>query len=418
MQQRSVTISTHNGSKVAREHNIRSPQVVSQEKHIDPNGKFEIWIDEKPREAYQRIFGEALEEYNARQTRKDRKKENYYDEICKDTKKHAVYEMIVGVYGKNPDGTSVATNDEKRHILKAFVDNWHIRNPHLELIGAYFHADEPNSDIHIHLDYIPIATDFTRGMKIQNSLSRALQQQGFKAHGSQTEQIQWEARENQYLGRLCGSYGLYVRHPGTREHLDTESYKAQKQLEAINQQILERKEEADNQEKELEQIKIEYETIKAQKSLSECVQTAYKQPEHKIEVLEQQPQKKLLNGQIKPSTVTIKESDFQELKQRAMASDWIRRALADLKLMGAKLMREVNQKRRIQEAEYKSQEAERLYRTTEKELERRSQAMQNITEAFYEVKEWLECQRVKGGYTLWELFQEHREREREERELE
>ena len=31
-----VTISTHNGSAVAREHNIRNPKVVSKEAHIKP----------------------------------------------------------------------------------------------------------------------------------------------------------------------------------------------------------------------------------------------------------------------------------------------------------------------------------------------------------------------------------------------
>lgn len=419
MQERNVTISTHNGSKVCREHNIRNPKVVSMEKHIDPNGHYEIWIDEKPRDAYKRIFGEALDEYNAKQTRKDRKKEDYYDEICKDKKKHAVYEMIVGVYGRKPDGTSVASKQEIKSILKQFVDDWSYRNEHLVLIGAYYHEDESGQP-HVHCDYIPVATECSRGMKIQNSLSRSLQQQGFKAFGTQTEQIQWEACENQELGRLCAIHGLTVIHTGTREHLDTENYKSQKQLEEIKQQILERKEEAEKTEKELEQIKIEYETIRAQKSLSECVRMAYNESDHEIEVLERQEEKKLLNGKIKPSTVTIQESDFKELKMRAMASDLMRQAFERLKLLGDKLMREVNQKRRIQEAEQKRQEAERLYKSCEMELNRKSQAMQNVVEAFYEVREWLESKTLQNGYTLWELFQDHREREREreERELE
>ena len=36
-----VTISTHNGSAVAREHNIRNPKVVSKEAHINPNVYFD-----------------------------------------------------------------------------------------------------------------------------------------------------------------------------------------------------------------------------------------------------------------------------------------------------------------------------------------------------------------------------------------
>ena len=83
----SVTISTHNGSAVAREHNIRNPKVVSKEPHIQPDGKFEIWHDEKPQVAYQRIFGQALEEYNNKQKRTDRKIQDYYRHICNDKKK-------------------------------------------------------------------------------------------------------------------------------------------------------------------------------------------------------------------------------------------------------------------------------------------------------------------------------------------
>ena len=40
-----VTISTHNGSQVARQHNLRNPKVIAKEDHIDPNGHFEMWLD-------------------------------------------------------------------------------------------------------------------------------------------------------------------------------------------------------------------------------------------------------------------------------------------------------------------------------------------------------------------------------------
>ena len=47
-----VTIATHNGSAVSREHNIRNRRVTNPQEHIDQNGKYEIWHDEKIREAY------------------------------------------------------------------------------------------------------------------------------------------------------------------------------------------------------------------------------------------------------------------------------------------------------------------------------------------------------------------------------
>ena len=111
-----VTISTHNGSKVARQHNIRDKRVVTKEAHINPNGVHETWIDETPRKAYDRIFGEALKEYNAHQTRPERQITSYYDSICNDAKKHPVYEMIIGIYGKDNNGKPICSEAVGKQI--------------------------------------------------------------------------------------------------------------------------------------------------------------------------------------------------------------------------------------------------------------------------------------------------------------
>lgn len=86
-----VTISTHNGSAVAREHNIRNPKVGSKESHIDMERPHETWIDEPIREAYKRLFGKSVEDYNAKQKRSDRKIKSYYKNVCDDKSKHPVY---------------------------------------------------------------------------------------------------------------------------------------------------------------------------------------------------------------------------------------------------------------------------------------------------------------------------------------
>ena len=82
-----VTISTHNGSQVSRQHNLRNPKVIVKEDHIDPNGHFEVWKDEDPKAAYEKLFGEAVRAYNAKQTREERKITDYYRQICQDKKK-------------------------------------------------------------------------------------------------------------------------------------------------------------------------------------------------------------------------------------------------------------------------------------------------------------------------------------------
>ncbi|MEE0409760.1 MAG: plasmid recombination protein, partial [Clostridia bacterium] len=230
-----VTISTHNGSAVSREHNIRNPKVVSKEPHIDMNGSHEVWIDEPVRKAYDRLFGEAVEAYNAKQARPERQIKSYYNDICKDSKKHPVYEMIIGIYGKNEDGSPICSAEQGKEIMRQFVDNWQERNPNLELIGAYFHADEPGAEPHVHLDYIPVAHGYTRGLETQTGLVKALGEQGFEKKGKATAQIQWEKCENDYLTSLCEAVGLRVEHPRQegRQHLATQEMKLQSRINEL-----------------------------------------------------------------------------------------------------------------------------------------------------------------------------------------
>ena len=239
-----VTISTHNGSAVAREHNIRNLKVVSKEAHIKLNGKFEIWYDEKPRDAYNRLFGQALEEYNNKQKRSDRKIRDYYNHICNDKMKHPVYEMIIAV------GNRDKTVDEETgySVLRAFYDGWKQRNPNLELIGAYYHADEDGVP-HIHIDYVPVATGYVNGMTTQSALVKALGQQGFHKEGKATAQIKWEKRENTELEKLCNSFGIDVEHPliEGRKHIETERYKFQAQVQADIQEMEQKRQNAQHQ---------------------------------------------------------------------------------------------------------------------------------------------------------------------------
>lgn len=230
-----VTISTHNGSAVAREHNIRNPKVVSKEPHIEVNGSHEVWIDEPVRQAYDRLFGEAVEAYNARQARPERQIKSYYNDICKDSKKHPVYEMIIGIYGKNEDGSPICSAEQGKEIMQQFVENWKQRNPNLELIGAYYHADEPGAEPHLHLDYIPVAHGYTRGLETQTGLVKALGEQGFEKKGKATAQIQWEKCENDYLTSLCEAVGLRVEHPRQegRQHLATQEMKLQSRINEL-----------------------------------------------------------------------------------------------------------------------------------------------------------------------------------------
>lgn len=225
------TISTHNGSTVSRQHNLRNPKVVDKQPHVRKDGLHETWIDKSPRQAYRELFGAAQEAYNQKQLaagRPGRCIKSYYDEVAKDAKKHPVYEMIITIGNRNvhPDPSL------SKEILREFVDRWPERNGGLELIGAYYHADEEGVP-HVHIDYVPVAGGYRNGMAVQNGLNKALGALGFETKAARgTAQIQWEHRENAYLEQLCRGRGLEIDHPLVKgqAHRTTERYKADEAL--------------------------------------------------------------------------------------------------------------------------------------------------------------------------------------------
>ena len=137
------TVSVHNGSVANREHNRRNPRTTGQMPHIQQDlvHHNEIWIDIPVREAYKQIFQTAVDDYNRRQSRPERKIRDYYNQIKKSAKKHTAYELIIQIGDKNDTGLSA---DNEIACLREYYNNWQQRNPNLFLCGAYLHRDERN----------------------------------------------------------------------------------------------------------------------------------------------------------------------------------------------------------------------------------------------------------------------------------
>ena len=415
-----VTIATHNGSQVARQHNLRNPKVICKEDHIDPNGHFEVWLDEDPKAAYGRLFGEAVNAYNEKQTRPERQIIDYYKQICEDSKKKPVYELIIGIYGKKADGTPICSKNDGRRILRAFTEDWERRNPNLKLCGLYYHCDESvgvnGSQVgHVHIDYIPVGEGFARGMATQSSLSRALEQQGFQSQGtSNTAQMQWEARENQFLATLCTHAGFeVVRGKGGKEHLDTATYKKVKELQELKERQATLAQDIAKKEQEYAEIQDSYETLKAQKSLSQAVMEAYAEEDLKIEVQRTPAKTNPITKQTTPAQVTMAEADYLVLKERAATSSWIRKAMEDLKHLGAKLTRELNQRRRVAELQERATSAEIAARAAEVNLANARAEIADLRQQAQEQQDWMEQQTTRSGKSLWEYFVDFITKQRE-----
>ena len=417
-----VTISTHNGSQVARQHNLRNPKVIAKEDHIDPNGHFEVWLDEDPKAAYERLFGEAVRAYNAKQKREDRQITDYYKQICEDSKKKPVYELIIGIYGKKADGTPICSKNDGKRILRAFTEDWERRNPHLKLCGLYYHCDESvginGSQVgHVHIDYIPVGEGFSRGIAVQSSLTKALEQQGFQSQGiNNTAQMQWEARENQFLASLCVHAGFEVVHgKGGKEHLDTITYKKVKDIQQLEEKKATLVQSISQKEKEYNELQDSFESLKAQKSLSQAVAEAYPGEELEIEVQHIPAKKNPITKQETPAQVTMAEADYLLLRERAAVTQWIRKAMEDLKYMGAKLTRELNQRRRVAELQERAASAEIASRAAELNLANARAEIADLRQQAQEQQAWMEQQTTRSGKSIWEFFVDFitKQRERE-----
>ncbi len=192
------------------------------------------YIRESIADAYEKCFGQAVREYNAGQKRNDRKISNYVKKIeNSDNGENVFYENIVQLGTKydtavvDEKGNLTEAAKEAVDLLDEYARTFQDRNPNLYLFNCVLHLDEATP--HLHIDYIPVANGYKKGMKTRNSISKALQQMGFaKGKGRyDNEVIDWEARERDYLMGLCRERGIEVEIKGDRrDNLTLPEYKA------------------------------------------------------------------------------------------------------------------------------------------------------------------------------------------------
>lgn len=94
------------------------------------------------RQMYHQLFDAALAEFNAKQKRKDRMIENYYEKICSGKQEKPFYEVIFQI-GNKDDMSAVGDNGElAKTVLDEFMQGFQQRNPRLQVFSAHLHMDE------------------------------------------------------------------------------------------------------------------------------------------------------------------------------------------------------------------------------------------------------------------------------------
>ena len=215
------------------------------------------YCQENIKAVYHELFDEALERYNTKQTRADRRIENYYEKIRSGKQEKPFHEIILQV--GNKDDMS-ADSDEGRlaaAVLDEYIRAFQERNPNLRVFSAHLHMDEATP--HLHIDFVPFTTGSKRGLDTRVSLKQALAAQGFKGGTrGDTEWSQWVRSEKEQLSAVMERHGIEWEDKGTHDkHLSVLDYKKEqraKEIAALETVKAEKESQVESQERRLKEL--------------------------------------------------------------------------------------------------------------------------------------------------------------------
>ena len=234
-------------------------------------------------------------------------------------------------WGSKDDFKSPETRERAKEALVKYVEGFEERNPNLKLIGAYIHMDEASP--HLHLDYVPVATGYSRGLEKRNSLDKAMKQMGFQPESESRKNNAtklWKENERAVFGQICRGLGLEVEpeRKSERKSLTVDEYK-----EARDEMIGEI-------EQEKNAIVAEVEPLRELKTGIDEIDSTGKT--------------------ILPGVVAVKKKDLEAVKEQAKAYTANRDEIGELRQRSAAVsQREQRADQREQQLDNKAQELAR-----------------------------------------------------------
>ena len=203
------------------------------------------YCNENVKDVYHELFDEALTRYNEKQTRSDRRIDDYYEKICSGKQEKLFHEIILQIGDKDNMGAKTENGRLAAKVLDKYMRDFQRRNPTLRVFSAYLHMDEATP--HLHIDFVPYTTGSRRGIDTRVSLKQALSALGFKGGTRrETELNQWVAYEKEQLAAVMLEHGIEWEKKGTHEKhlsvLDFEKKERAKEVAELEQSISDGKE--------------------------------------------------------------------------------------------------------------------------------------------------------------------------------
>lgn len=280
----------------------------------------------------------------------------------------------VGNRDTNPAGRDTDESDIERnkHFFKEFTKRFQKKFPHVEILLATFHADEPDGTPHLHMLVQFVGEGYKKGLSHQVSISKALECDGIERGGSRRtgysmsrwakdvednlmeplmKEVFHEEREILDEKRSHDDTPVFrMKAKKEQEHMERERERFEKDRDEIAYEVSKKGEELTSLKEQIEEEKNNYDTFKGLESILSELDSIeknihdvqddkrYKEPDQMI--IKTIPAKKNgLTGKVKePVMVVISRKNFDFLKKRANDFIHLSSLLKKVKSMLEKIM--------------------------------------------------------------------------------
>lgn len=312
-------------------------------------------------EAFEHVFGEAMESYNAGQKRSDRKT-SMEKELAKLSKGKVKQELIHCMIAQVGNHDSHPPIDECVEILQEYRERFIRQFPNMRIVSCSIHLDElEDGTPHLQMYFIPVKTKEQHeamgntkkwsGMDVQPSLTGALEQMGYSNDAKITLEdgrqvhdykngamAQWQRDFNGLLDTICAEHdieidhymrGKQVSHQDTRDYYDgkinqqvMQATRARDSAEADYTQALFA---AENAKEEAARLKEENSTLKerngALRGQNEILEERTTQAEHRAEKAEKKAEAMEQKAADAERKADATEKKAEAMEQRADAAE-------------------------------------------------------------------------------------------------
>lgn len=226
--ERTISIEVGKGSQA---HNSRKFKASNVDAERTQNNV--CYCNENIRRVYHELFDDAVKRHNDKQTRADRKIDDYYKKIRTGKQEKLFHEIVVQIGNKDDTNVQGEHCELAGKILDEYYSGFIERNPQLRVFSAHLHLDEETP--HLHIDFVPFMTGSKRGLDTRVTLKQALAMQGFKGGSrEETEWSQWVQSEKEVLADVMKRHGVeWLQLGKKREHLSVLDYKKEQRTKEI-----------------------------------------------------------------------------------------------------------------------------------------------------------------------------------------